>query len=627
MKAICQLSILGTILILCTACPDFKSIQHPTYVFAGDTVSIKIKVYMRDSRPEYGYFTFHIPEGWALLSDTIYFEGISQPKQGLRFSDYDNEWIFRLNRENGDSVISKMVETEVKIINLRQNATSDTFFTSISDDNGWGWFYERKSFVINTHIDKKTPLYLRKENNLIKWDLPKQQDGLRGVTLFNNGKKIRTFSATNFYNNENLNGISRITYKANYEDGTEIFGKDTLVITQGNVLYVSTEGDDLNSGTALEPLRSLEKAMEYIEQDFILTEDKQIILRPGTYLYTGPNPDLQYSIPENNKLKDRISIIGEDPSNTWITGGNYGFLTEVINTGITLQNLSLIGFEKALQINTDFWSLGPTNTLKNVRIMDGEIGVYTKNGTLIIENSLFDLRGTGIIFDGGSNTIKIRNSNFVNSDEGIAFDQNRTINLDIINSIFYNNFSDINFRAGSQTPPDSMVHISHSIIQEDWHEYGDENFYEDPIFIDDDNFPYRLSQFSPAIDAGIDSIKYLDIEDESLPGNAAFPALGTTRNDLGIYGGGGKEKLVTGLSYRELIPYRVFPNPTTDYLEIEVENSYKLSKLQLVDLNGRLASNKTIEGRLDVRGIPPGIYLLRFNYENIQKTERVIIKG
>ncbi len=57
----------------------------------------------------------------------------------------------------------------------------------------------------------------------------------------------------------------------------------------------------------------------------------------------------------------------------------------------------------------------------------------------------------------------------------------------------------------------------------------------DPQFVD--NEQYFLGDFSPSIDAGNPDPTYNDIEDMSNLGFALLPAKGTTRNDMGAYGG------------------------------------------------------------------------------------------
>ncbi|MBN2460657.1 MAG: hypothetical protein JXB60_03535, partial [Candidatus Cloacimonetes bacterium] len=71
---------------------------------------------------------------------------------------------------------------------------------------------------------------------------------------------------------------------------------------------------------------------------------------------------------------------------------------------------------------------------------------------------------------------------------------------------------------------------------------GEGNIDEYPAFAD--TTTCILTETSPCVDAGNPDIMYNDPEDPFNPGNALYPALGTLRNDMGAYGGGGSENWV-----------------------------------------------------------------------------------
>lgn len=62
------------------------------------------------------------------------------------------------------------------------------------------------------------------------------------------------------------------------------------------------------------------------------------------------------------------------------------------------------------------------------------------------------------------------------------------------------------------------------------------NIRKNPLFAETD---YYLTEESPCIDAGNPVADYNDPEDPLNPGFALFPAMGTLRNDMGVYGAGG----------------------------------------------------------------------------------------
>lgn len=143
---------------------------------------------------------------------------------------------------------------------------------------------------------------------------------------------------------------------------------------------------------------------------------------------------------------------------------------------------------------------------------------------------------------------------------------------------------------------------------------GAGNIDADPQFIDTLSFLLNLS--SSSIDAGDSSAVYNDIEDFAGGGNAKFPSMGTTRNDMGAYGGQGAAiipaaNMITGISMDLNSSYSmdVFPNPAHDTFTL----SYNMTvsgfiEINLMEANGRMSLTK-FRGNQS-----PGSYLV--NFEN-----------
>lgn len=66
---------------------------------------------------------------------------------------------------------------------------------------------------------------------------------------------------------------------------------------------------------------------------------------------------------------------------------------------------------------------------------------------------------------------------------------------------------------------------------------GTGNISADPKFVDPSGGDYHLQATSPCIDAGNPDPAFNDIKDPDNPEQAKWPSLGTTRNDMGAYGG------------------------------------------------------------------------------------------
>lgn len=124
---------------------------------------------------------------------------------------------------------------------------------------------------------------------------------------------------------------------------------------------------------------------------------------------------------------------------------------------------------------------------------------------------------------------------------------------------------------------------------------GEGNIDLAPAFADSG---YYLSAISPCIDAGNPDAIYNDPEDSGNPGLAAWPSLGTVRNDMGAYGGPLRDIfpqfILTGLkSEPHMLPnaFRLeqnFPNPfnPTTSIRYQVKSNDQV-KLIIYDLLGR----------------------------------------
>jgi hypothetical protein len=142
----------------------------------------------------------------------------------------------------------------------------------------------------------------------------------------------------------------------------------------------------------------------------------------------------------------------------------------------------------------------------------------------------------------------------------------------------------------------------------------DGNLDQDPLFIQTGSFPYKLSNESPAVNAGTDDTTGLNLPDTDLSGSERIYGgrveMGAYENQDIFVGleGDNKEPLKKGLD--------VFPNPFTDIVTVryELESAQEVN-IKVVDHTGRIVFEKQVDqikGRqqvsLNLEQLPSGIY-------------------
>ncbi|MBT3241970.1 MAG: T9SS type A sorting domain-containing protein [Bacteroidetes bacterium] len=185
------------------------------------------------------------------------------------------------------------------------------------------------------------------------------------------------------------------------------------------------------------------------------------------------------------------------------------------------------------------------------------------------------------------------------------------------------------------------IDISYSIVEGGYEGTG--NMDIDPEF---SGPMLELTPGSPCVDAGNPGLEYNDIEDPQNPGMALSPALGTTTNDMGVFGGPNcliMTNNTSGLNDKaETQQTRLccFPNPFSDQTEIQfkLERSSNI-ELVIIDMQGRTVRflDKGFRSRgthsLNWNGsdsygtkLPAGIYYPQLNVnQEFLITEKIVI--
>ena len=261
--------------------------------------------------------------------------------------------------------------------------------------------------------------------------------------------------------------------------------------------------------------------------------------------------------------------------------------------------------------------------------------ITTIIGNLIVENTAVYGGGVGEYSSGNicleNNTIAFNSATVRGG--GL---QSKNDSIFVTNSIIRGNNAPI----GSQIYLLAFADSTQAFIEYSNVEYGQDSIFQDtyatlywgpgnidtdPLFETGPLGDYHLSLGSPCIDAGNPAWEYNDPEDPFNPGYALWPAMGTTRNDMGTFGGSGVNYWLTveeeGSSSPETaLVLKSFPNPfstscTVCYQLTEVSHVV----LSVFDLSGRLVETLVDEvvpagmysEYLDGSGLCSGMYLIR----------------
>jgi hypothetical protein len=208
----------------------------------------------------------------------------------------------------------------------------------------------------------------------------------------------------------------------------------------------------------------------------------------------------------------------------------------------------------------------------------------------------------------------------------------------IRNNIIFDNTANTSPQISARTG--ATASVSYSDVEGGW--IGNGNINSDPI-IDSLNFVLNM-ELSPCIDAGDSNSIYNDPEDPSNPGIAEIPSLGTVRNDMGAFGGPGRNLFpepLTGIKNDSgiLLPnkfklYQNYPNPFNPYTKIRfslLESGFTRLKifnilgLETVSLVDSYIPAGNYEIIFNASGLPSGVYFCKLNQKNYTETKKMLL--
>lgn len=282
----------------------------------------------------------------------------------------------------------------------------------------------------------------------------------------------------------------------------------------------------------------------------------------------------------------------------------------------------------------------------------GAISVYGCNGVSIINSVIAENHayiGGGIECDNSEETC-IQNCTFT---ENIASNGSalsiKSCSVSVLNSIIWSNELGEDIRLSQWTTP-TILEIAYTDL-EDGEEaivissgctlyWGPGMLDADPLFVTGLLSDYHLSDgISPCIDAGHPGTMYFDPEDPWNPGYALWPSLGSLRNDMGAYGGGGVGYWLTveegeNPSLEPSATMLCYPNPFIGSATIVLELSEPgYASLQVYDLSGRRIKTLLEEDMINVPisivfdgdGLPSGVYIVMLQTEEYSVSHRLVL--
>jgi hypothetical protein len=198
---------------------------------------------------------------------------------------------------------------------------------------------------------------------------------------------------------------------------------------------------------------------------------------------------------------------------------------------------------------------------------------------------------------------------------------------------------------GNLAPSNSQLRVQSSQAQIVYNDIdggyaGEGNINLDPDFI----LPgFYLNDTSPCVDAGKDSLAFNDIEDPLNPGFGLWPSKGTTRNDMGVYGGPHRSDLpeITTSVDEDITSepdgfmlFQNYPNPFNPGTSLQYAiGSQQFVTLKIYDVLGNevatlVNEEKTVgiyEINFDASGLSSGIYFYTMRAGKFSESKKMIL--
>ncbi|MBB3838369.1 hypothetical protein FHS57_002374 [Runella defluvii] len=264
---------------------------------------------------------------------------------------------------------------------------------------------------------------------------------------------------------------------------------------------------------------------------------KTFVMKNGVAIYGG-FPNSGTPVMANRNVLANPTILSGDIGNSGVdTDNSYRVINNTFTSGSPLDNTAILDgviVEKGyadgnfpLALGGGMWNSYASPKVQNCVFRNNFAvaggGMFNDNSSSTVAGCLFfnntcTASGAGISNGGGTALVKILNCTFYGNTGSVTIANERS-ETSIINSIIWGNSGGI-----------SNGLVSYSIVQGGF--FGMNNTNVDPRFVNAAGGDFRLQQYSPAIDAGIDT----DAPTTDLTGNVRpFNATGINKADMGAY--------------------------------------------------------------------------------------------
>jgi hypothetical protein len=376
--------------------------------------------------------------------------------------------------------------------------------------------------------------------------------------------------------------------------------------------------------------------------------------RGGVLVYDADTSQYQ----NNYNLQILNTLINQNSARVG-SGGLIIRKTEALSVDVQVELDQVVITENIADVNSAAQLVNLKNLyIGNCRIADNVAqirtsGLSVSSCTGIIENSVFagnmSQGGTAACAIGNASSIHLMNNLFANNSSGLAaaFSLRGGARSSVTNCIFWNNTQK---QIALISPSDSLscrLTIDYSLVQDGLDSvqkdmfseihWGEHNIISNPAFLDETVQDYHLSDGSPVIGKGIETI---ELEDTTLTtagsdfdGNprpnpdGSNPDMGPFESPLGFSTSTVKKEDIVN-------EIKIYPNPVNDYVKVNLFlNQSAQLYIQIFSLDGKMVrewkvsknSGKEIKVNYSIRQLPAGMYLMKLIIGNQILTRKLVV--